>query len=63
MYVIVKGEIDNVRRVLAAGAEAGHKINDRSLAMYASEHDWAEIVELLDWAARQNASPAGGLPP
>jgi ankyrin repeat protein len=59
VYLIVKGEMENVRRLLAADADPGHRVNDRSLSMYASEHDWAAIVDLLDRAGRPNGAPAG----
>lgn len=54
MYMTVKGQRDNVIRMLAAGADPNHAINGRSLAMYASEHDWAALVDVLDRAAHPN---------
>jgi ankyrin repeat protein len=61
LYLIVKGQLENVRRMVAAGADPAHEINGRSLAMYASEHDWAAIVELLDSAARPDRAPHGAV--
>jgi uncharacterized protein len=61
LYLIVKGQLENVRRLLAVGADAGHSVNDRTLVMYAGEHDWAAMVELLDRAAHPQAAPAGAV--
>jgi ankyrin repeat protein len=56
LYMTIKGQSENVTRMLAAGADPNHKINDRSLTMYSSEHDWAALVDLLDRAARPKAA-------
>jgi ankyrin repeat protein len=61
VYLIVKGQLENVRRLLASGADASHRVNERSLTQYAGEHDWAAIVDLLDRAARPRIAPPDGV--
>ena len=61
VYLIMKGQIENIRRLLDAGANAAHLINDRPLAMFAGEHGWIAMVEMLDRAAHPQAAPPGVL--